>query len=92
MFTEYHTHEMVTLTERILRNALKIGTSREVDSKEGVATAEGLLIAPRNCSEVWSLQVELNGAVGEALIQQPPMQVVRTKLFFDIFFNDQFLD
>ena len=60
MLTEYHTHEMVTATERKLRNALKFGTSGEVDSKEGRADAEGLLVAPPNCSEVMALQVELN--------------------------------
>ena len=27
VFTEYHTHEMITIKERTLRNALKFGTS-----------------------------------------------------------------
>ena len=92
MFTEYHTHEMVTARERLLWNALKFGTSGEIYSKEGCATAERLLVAPPNCSEVGTLQVEIDGAVEEALIIQPPMQCVRTKLIFDIFIDDPFLD
>ena len=59
---------MVTGTERHLRNALKFGTSREVDSKEGVARDEGFLFATPNDSEVLAPQVDLDGAVGEALI------------------------
>ena len=69
---------MVTHKERKLRNALKFGTSREVDSKEGVAPAEGLMVAPPNCSEVGSPQEELDGALGEALIPQHVLQCVRT--------------
>ena len=68
MLTEYYNHEMATTRECKLRNALKFGTSREVYSKEGEAHAERLLVAPPKCSEVESLQVELDGAVGEALI------------------------
>jgi len=34
VFTEYHTHEMSKAHERTIRNALKIGTTGEVDSKE----------------------------------------------------------
>ena len=64
---------MGTATERKLRNALKFGTTREVDSKEGDSKAEGLMLPPPNCSEVGSHQVELNGDVGEALVQQPPL-------------------
>ena len=75
---------MVTFSERTIRNALKFGTTGEVYSKEGLAHAEGFLFAPPNCSEVVALPVELNGAVGEALVLQPPMQCVRTKLIFDI--------
>ena len=90
MFTEYHTHEMETLNERSLRNALKFGTPGEVNSKEGVAFVEGLPAVPPNCSEVGAPQVELNGAVGEALILQPLPQRPRTKLLFDIEINDPF--
>ena len=71
MFTEYHTHEMATATERSLRNALKFGTTREVDLKEGVAQAKGWELASPNSSEVGEPQVERNGAVGEALIMHP---------------------
>jgi len=74
VLTEYYTHEMVTVIERELWNALKFGTTREVDSKEGVAPAEHCLITTPNCSEVGAPQVELDGAVGEALILQPPQQ------------------
>jgi len=83
---------MVTYTERLLWNALKFWTAREVDSKEGLAHAEGLLVPPPNCSEVGTPQVELDGAVGEALIQQPYMQCIRTKLIFDVRINDPLLD
>ena len=92
MLTEYHTHEMVTATERSLWNALKFETTREVDSKEGATPAEGFLVPPPNCSEVGSPQVELDGAIGEALIRQPPPQCRRTKLLFDVFFDEPFLD
>jgi len=68
VLTEYHTQESVTESERHLRNALKFGQSGEVNSKEGRATAEGLLIAPPNYSEVAVHQAELDGAVGEALV------------------------
>ena len=78
MLTEYHAHEMATATERTIRNALKFGTTGEVDSKEGRAQAEGMLLVPSNCSDVGAPQGELNGAVGEALIQQPPLQCPRT--------------
>jgi len=92
MLTEYHTHEMLTVTERELRNALKFGTTGEVNSKEGGAPAEGLLITPPNCNEVGKPQVELDGAVGEALIEQPPLQCLRTKLIFNVGIDDPFLD
>ena len=75
---------MVTLTERIIRNALKFGTSGEVNSKEGAAHAEGLELAPPKCIEVGAPQVELNGAMREALFQQPVLQRTRTKLIFDV--------
>ena len=60
-------------------NALKFGTAGEVDPKEGMAHAEGLLLPPPNCSEVGAPQVELDGAVGNALTLQPPLQRPRTK-------------
>jgi len=72
VFTEYYTREIGTASESTLWNALKFGTTREVDSKQGRAQAEGLLIAPLNGSEVMAAQVELNGAVVEALITKPP--------------------
>jgi len=84
MLTEYHPHKMATATERKLWNALKFGTSGEVNSKEGMAQAEGFLLPPPNGSEIGTAQVEFDGAMGEALIQQPPMQVLRTKLLFDV--------
>ena len=68
----------LSATERKLRNALKFGTTREVYSKEGEAIPEGLLLAPPNCSEVLAPQEELDGAVGEALVLQPPMKLART--------------
>jgi len=92
VFTEYHAGEMATATERKLRNALKFGHSGEVNSMEGGAHAEGSIVAPSNCSEVVKPQEELNGAVGEALIQQSLLQCVRTKLVFDVRINDSFLD
>ena len=92
MLTEYHTHEMLTVIERKYRNALKFGTTGEVDSKEGVARAEGSKLAPPNCNEVGSPQVKLNGAVVEALIQQPLLQRPQTKLIFNVRINNHFLD
>ena len=92
VFTEYRAHKMVTAKERSLRNALKFGTSREVNSKEGRAHAEGVELAPPNCSEVGEPQVELDGAIGEVHILQPLLQHFRTKSIFDIFFDDQFVD
>ena len=94
MLTEYHTREMATLAERTKRNALKFGTTGEVDSQKGLAHAEGLLLVllpPPNCIEVGSPQVELDGAVGGALVQQPPLQRVRTKLIFDVRIDNPFL-
>ena len=90
MFAEYHAHEMLTATKRSMRNALKFVTSGEVYSKEGWEDAEGLLGPPPNCSDVGTPQVELDGAIGEALIPQNPLQCVRTKLIFNIFFDDPF--
>ena len=92
MHTEYQAHEMVTVNERHLRNALKFGTTGEVDSKEGEAPAERLIIAQPNCSEVRKPQVEFNGAVGEAPILQPRLQRLRTKLLFDVRIDDPILD
>ncbi len=63
-------------------NVLKFGTSREINSQEGLSAAEGLLVVPPNRSEVVTPQVELDGAVGEVPILQPPMKCVRTKLIF----------
>ena len=83
---------MGTATERMLRNALKFGTTGEVDSKEGVAPVERLKLAPPNRSEVVSPQLELNVAIGEALALQPRLQLRRTKLIFDVVFDDPFLD
>ena len=83
---------MGTAGERHLRNALKFVQAREVDSKEGVATDEGLIIPPPNCSEIGAPPIELDGAVGEAVILNPHSQRTRTKLLFDVFFNYQFLD
>ena len=83
---------MAVGSERTHMNALKFWTSREVNSKERVAPAEGLLLAPPNCSEVGALQVELDRAVGEALILKPPLQCVRTKLIFDVRIDNQFFD
>ena len=92
MLTEYHTHEIVTATERILYNALKFGTSGEVDSKEGRAEAEWLVAVPPNCNEVETPQGEIDGVVGEALVTNSPQQRPRTKLVFDVRIDDQFLD
>ena len=92
MLTEYHAYEMTTFIKCILWNALKFGTSGEVNSKEGVARAEGVELPPPNCSEVVTPQGELNGPVGEALIQHPPPQLPRTKLIFDVDFDDPFFD
>ena len=88
------THEMATISERSLRNALKFGQSGEVDSKEGLDLSKGPhdVVTQLNCSEVGTPQVELNGAVGEAIVLQTPMQVLRTKLVFNIFFEDPFFD
>jgi len=83
---------MLTASECSLWNTLKFGKTGEVDSQEGQAFAEDCIVAPPNCSEVEAPQEELNGAVGEALIQQPPMQILRTKLIFDVRIDNQFLD
>jgi len=92
MLTEYHIHEMGAGSERKLWNALKFGTSGEVNSNEGRVTAEGLELAPPNCGEVVTPPVELNGAVGEAIITYHPLQRPRTKLIFDVRIDDPFLD
>ena len=83
---------MVTATESKLRNALKFETTGEVDSQEGVALAGGLLVVPPNCSEVGEPQVELDGAMGKALITKPPPQYQQTKLIFNVDIDYPFLD
>ena len=83
---------MLAARESMLRNALKFVTAREVDSKEGGAQAEELLLPPPNYSEIGTPQVEIDGAVREALVLQPPMQGVRTKLIFDVRIDNPFLD
>jgi len=83
---------MVTATERTLRNDLKFGTAGEVNSKEGRVQAKWFELAPPNCSEVGAPQVELNGAVGEALIHHPSLQYPRTKLIFDVRIDYPFFD
>ena len=83
---------METQIERLPWNAFKFGTTREVDPKEGEAHAEGFLVAPPNSSEGLSPQVELNRAVREALVQQPPLQCTRTKLVFEARIDKPFLD
>jgi len=73
VFTEFHTHQIRTISECKLLNPLKFWTTGEIDTKEGVAIIEGLehLIVPLNSSEVGTPQVDLNGADGEAVIHQP---------------------
>jgi len=83
---------MATATERLLRNALKFGQSGEVDSQEGKANVEGLELAPPDYSEVGAPQVELNGAVGEALMLHPSTHQPPTKHPFDILIDDPFFD
>ena len=83
---------MLTAPERSLRNALEIGASREVDSKEGLAIREGLLVVPRKRSDVGTPQLDLNGAVGEALIPKPIPQRQCTKLIFDVRIDNRILD
>ena len=92
MLAEYHPYEMVIFINRELRNALKFGTSGEVNSKKGEAPAEGLMLPPPNCSEVGAPQVELNGTVLPRGSQYPLLQRLRTKLIFVVFFDDPFLD
>ena len=92
MFAEYHPREMVTAAESKIRNALKFGTAGEVDSKEGLALAERLIVVPPNCSEVVAPQVELDGAVGRGPISKPPTQLPRMKLIFDVDIDDDFSD
>ena len=83
---------MATVTKRHLRNALKSGTAGEINSKQGRASAEGMDLAPTNGSEVGEPQVELNGAIGEALITKNVPQCPRTKLVFDVRIDNPFLD
>jgi len=92
VLTEYQAHEIVTASESKHRDALKFGQSGEVNSKKGWAPAEALLVAPPNYSEIGAPQVELDRAVGEAFIQQPPLQRLRTKLIFDVRIDNLFLD
>ena len=60
MLTEYHTHEMATFTERHPSNALKFGTTGEVNSKEGRALVEGRFPILMVKIEVGTHQVELD--------------------------------
>jgi len=90
--TEYRPLEMATVSERSHRNALEFRTTREVNSQEGRAHAEGLLIPPPNRSELGAPQGELDGTIGKALVLQSPLQRPRTKLIFDVFFDHPFLD
>ena len=83
---------MVTAGERTPWNDLKFGTAGEVNSKEGVAHAEGLRAARPNCSYIEAPQVEINIAIGEAHITKPVPQLRRTKLIFDVRIDDPFLD
>ena len=83
---------MATARERSLRNALKFGTAGEVDSKEGFTIPEGLMLAPPNRSEVGAPQGEVNGTLGEAIIKQPQLQCLPTKLIFDVRIDHPFLD
>jgi len=83
---------MVTGSERSHWNALKIGTSGEVNSKEGRAVGERLLDAPTKGNEAGTHQIELDGAVGEILVYQPPSQCLRTRLIFDVRIDNPFLD
>ena len=83
---------MLTTTKRNLRNALKFGTTREVNPKEGWQLAELLVVVLKNCSEIGAPQVELKGAMGEALILQNHPQCTRTKLLFDVRINYPFFD
>jgi len=92
VFTEYHTLEILTAKERILWNALKFGTTGEVDSTERVALAEGLPAVPPNYSEIGTHQGELNEAIGDALVVNTLPQRLRTKLIFDVRIEDDFLD
>ena len=72
MLTKYHTLEMVAVSERKLRNALKFGTTGEVNSKKRLNFSErhspSCHIIPPNGSEGGALQVDLDGAVGEGHI------------------------
>ena len=54
VFTEHHAHKIATISERSMWNALKFGTTGEVDSKERLAQAEGLIDVPPNCSDIWA--------------------------------------
>ena len=92
MFTEYHAHEMLTASERKLRNALKFGTAGKVNSQERLKIRQGSSSNHHNSSEVAAPQVELNGAVDEALTLHPLPQCLRTKLILDVIFDDPFLD
>jgi len=82
---------MVTGSEHHLRNALKFGTTGEVNSQEGVTPTEWLLDSPIY-SEVGAPQRKLNRAMGEAIVLQPPPQCPRTNLIFDVRIDYPFLD
>jgi len=84
---------METASERLIWNALKFGTTREVNSKEGVATVEGmLLLAPPNSSEVGTSHEDFDGAVGEITITKSPHHIISTKLLFDVRIKNDRLD
>ena len=59
MLTEYHTHEIATLTESQRWEVNEFGTAGEVDSK-GVAGDEGSAVHQTYGLKVGAPQVELN--------------------------------
>ena len=83
---------MATLSERKLWNALKFGTTAEVNTKEGEAFVEGLPAVPPKCSEVGAPQGERDGATRKISVSNPTTQCPRTKLLFDILIEDDVLD
>jgi len=82
---------MVIVTERKLLNALQFWTAGEVNSKEGCTIPEWFLLPQTKCSEVGAPQVELDGAVVEALVLNPDRQCRRTKLILDVRIDNPFL-
>jgi len=49
------------------------------------------MLAPPNLSEIGAPQEELDAAFSEAFVLQPLPQSPRTKLIFDVVFEDNFL-